>query len=153
MRLSASRILCFPLLAGAWTIIPDTDFVGTIPYHKKAASASACADICQTSVKNCVAISWNGPQSRINNSMCNFKCSSASPTFNKGEEAVIVQPGADTCGGGHPTPPPAPLQCPADWKHGRDTGNLLVAHYNESNAQIGNGYIAMMLQENTEHMT
>ena len=129
--------------AGAWTVLPDTDFPGNDIGSQKLASADACADACNAMAK-CAAVSWNGPESAYKDGNCNFKCTSLMHSHAKGEEGVVVRKLKNLC---HlppsPAPPPTPPPgTPAEWLRRFDAAQLLPAPHDEPNAQLGNGYRA-----------
>ena len=70
----------------AWEVLHDTDFPGNTPHapYGPGKSAEDCADQCQAR-DDCVAISWNGPDSPIHDNMCNFKCTTLGRHTDKGE--------------------------------------------------------------------
>jgi len=74
-----------------WDILQDTDFPGntkTEPYGP-GTSASDCADQCAAR-DDCVAVSWNGPNSHYHDNMCNFKCTTLGQHKNSGEEVFCL---------------------------------------------------------------
>lgn len=126
-------------IAFGWDVLPNTDFNGQdISGSHQASSVEECADYCHT-IDQCVATSWNGPDSRYHDNNCNLKCGSADQLTITGEEAVIVRPGENHC---HDGPSP-----PAKWKSAWYKADLLWSAKDnfKSNlaATLGNGYMAV----------
>ena len=99
----------------SWTVENNTDFLGAYTYSKMAASGiEECAQLCVAD-RRCVATSWNGPQSRQPNRLCNFVCSAAREHRLSGETAAIItaRAGQNLCGNPPPPAPPGPPAPPA----------------------------------------
>ena len=71
-----------------WTVLEDTDFLGGNCPHNPfgpGKSVEDCADQCAAR-NDCVAVSWNGPNSPIHDLNCNFKCVTIGKRKDVGEQ-------------------------------------------------------------------
>eukprot|EP00039_Didymoeca_costata_P003218 m.66144 g.66144 ORF g.66144 m.66144 type:complete len:243 (-) comp11784_c0_seq2:1886-2614(-) len=137
-----------------WKVLNNTDFFnhnlpGAPTY--RGSSVEDCANRC-AQIPDCVAVSWNGPLSSYHDNNCNFKCGTGLPPYDhdKGEQAVVVRPGQNTCKTPGPPAPPAPI--PISWHHQYDLGNLLYSSQSDKEAAIGNGYFSFLVGAGLEHI-
>jgi hypothetical protein len=68
-----------------YTVLKDTDFYGFNTGSQLANSFDACVQECWAR-PSCQCVSWNGPESKIKDSNCNFHCS----TEGKSLTAVVA---------------------------------------------------------------
>lgn len=127
-----------------YTVLPDTDFLGAVSYSK-GRSIDDCAAQCLAR-PDCVATSWNGPQSHIHNNFCNFDCKTSGRRTLQGETAAIMlrRPG-NLCA--MPPPPPKPQRpLPSDWQQKKATGWLIAGTNPPMSPYLcptyGNGFLA-----------
>jgi hypothetical protein len=102
-----------PPRASGWVVQNNTDYPhnapdgpGVVGPYMKADNASACAEAC-LQIKDCAAISWNGPGSQNSDHCCNFKCDTTpSMAPQLGQQGIVVRPGGKLCPPPKPAPPP-----------------------------------------------
>jgi hypothetical protein len=130
-----------------YTVLPDTDFLGARSYSK-GSSIDDCAAQCLAR-PDCVATSWNGPQSHFHNNFCNFDCKSDGRRALKGETAAIMlRRSSDLCSTPPPPPPPLPPPppVPKDWQQRQATGWFLAGTSPPLSPYLcptyGNGFLA-----------
>ena len=87
---SLSQLLLLLLLvhsAASWNVLQNTDFPGNCHVNPDGPGASVedCADQCAAR-SDCVAVSWNGPQSKYHDGNCNFKCTTLGQHADEGEQ-------------------------------------------------------------------
>ena len=130
-----------------YTVLPDTDFLGAFAYST-GRSIDDCAAQCLAR-PDCVATSWNGPQSHFHNNFCNFDCKSSGRRPLKGEIAAIMLGRASNLCSLPPSPPPPqppPPPLPDDWQSRQSTGWFLAGTNPPLSPYLcptyGNGFVA-----------
>ena len=140
-----------------WTLLNDTDWSHTDCQdpNPPGKSAEDCANQCFKR-QDCVATSFNGPESGSKDGRCNFKCNALAKVFLKGEIGVVVRPGQNLCSRGPPTPAPTPaILCPdgmpEGWRARCLQGHLFYSPTISGGLipEVGNGYIASKPQSDT----
>lgn len=136
-----------------YTVLKDTDFYGFNAGAKRTESFELCAQACWGNAA-CVAVSWNGPGSKIKDLNCNMHCSTKGKRTDKGEVAAVIRPGAN-CPARPPGPPPAPSPGPAvpipqSWISREQAANMYIA--GQEPLVVGNGYVAAMTRTGTMHV-
>jgi hypothetical protein len=142
--------IAYLLAFAAWSehqVLNDTDWsdqpwgsrVSDDKVLPHADNLTACVSLCKAR-EDCVAVSWSSPAGpQIDQGICSLKCSAfdAQRVHSQGHFAVIVR---------NKTACPAASWFPKEWKHGIDTGSLLLAGPKQQGAHIGNGYVAAWIK-------
>jgi hypothetical protein len=137
-----------------YTVLKDTDFYGFNTGAKQTESFELCAEACWGNAA-CVAVSWNGPDSKIKDMNCNMHCSTKGKRTDKGEVAAVIRSVATGCPAPPPGPPPPPgpgpaVPIPQSWTSREQAANMYIA--GQEPLVVGNGYVAAMTRTGTMHV-